>query len=70
MMRQYFVEAGFEPTPAIRGFVEALTDRWPEDDEHVRSKDSPWKFPPLLGEASGQRCSSICASGLEYDHRP
>jgi len=53
MMRQYFVGAGFEPTPPIRAFVEALTDRWPEDQEHFGSDDSPWKFPPLLDEASG-----------------
>ena len=53
MFRRYFVGEGFEPTPAIREFVEALTERWPEDDESFGSKDSPWKFPPLLDEASG-----------------
>lgn len=53
MMRRYFVGKGFEPTPAIRAFVEALTARWPEDTEHLRSDDSPWKFPPLMAEASG-----------------
>jgi hypothetical protein len=36
------------PTPAIRAFVEALTERWPED-----SPDAPWAAGPLMAEASG-----------------
>jgi hypothetical protein len=53
MFRRYFVGEGFEATPAIREFVQALTERWPEDEEHFGGEDSPWKFPPLLEEASG-----------------
>jgi hypothetical protein len=37
------------PTAAIREYVEALTERWPED-----APDSPWAAGPLLEEASGR----------------
>jgi hypothetical protein len=53
MFRRYFVGKGFEPTPAIREFVKALTTRWPEDDKSFGSDESPWKFPPLIDEATG-----------------
>ena len=53
MFRKYFVGEGFEPTQAIREYVEALTQRWPEDEEHFSSDESPWKFPPLIDEATG-----------------
>jgi hypothetical protein len=41
-----------EPTPAIRGYVEALLERWidmTEDEEDI----SPWSAGPLINEASG-----------------
>jgi len=53
IMGQHFLGSGSEPTPAIREFVAALTERWPEDEEHVAAADSLWKFSPLIEEASG-----------------
>lgn len=42
-----------EPTAAIRKFVEALTEIWPDDPADPRWERSPWKFPPILESASG-----------------
>ena len=40
------------PTPAIRAYVDALLERWPDitgDD----GEDSPWADGPLIGNANG-----------------
>ena len=42
----------FEPTPAIRRYVEALLARWPDittDD----GEDSPWSGGPMIDNAAG-----------------
>ncbi|WP_210414797.1 hypothetical protein [Microlunatus elymi] len=41
---------GDPPSERIRGYVEALLQRWPEDQE---SEDVPWSDGPLIGNASG-----------------
>jgi hypothetical protein len=41
-------ESDLAPTPAIREFVEALVQRWPEGED-----DGPWSTEPLIGSAVG-----------------
>ncbi len=41
-------ESDLPPTPAIRDFVEALVQRWPEGED-----DGPWSDEPLIGGAVG-----------------
>lgn len=53
LMRRYFVGEGIEPTPAIRDFVTALTDIWPDDPKGTDWDAVPWKFPPIIDDASG-----------------
>lgn len=53
LMGRYYVGEGFEPTPAIREFVAALTEIWPDDPAHPDWDQAPWKFPPILDDASG-----------------
>ena len=53
LMQRYFVGEGFEPTPAIREFVTALTDLWPDDPDNPAWEQGPWKFASLIDEASG-----------------
>nr|WP_019993060.1 MULTISPECIES: hypothetical protein [unclassified Streptomyces] len=36
------------PFPRIKAYVNALIERYPEDD-----RDSPWASPPVIDEASG-----------------
>lgn len=38
------------PTPLLVEFVNALLERWPEDDE---DDEAPWATAPLIEEASG-----------------
>lgn len=40
------------PTAAIRRYVDALLEKWP-DITDVGGEDSPWADGPLLGNASG-----------------
>ena len=40
------------PTPAIRGYVKALLERWPDIDIDA-GEDSPWATGPLMSEAVG-----------------
>jgi hypothetical protein len=40
------------PTPAIRAYVEALLDRWPDITEDDDSR-SPWADGPVISNASG-----------------
>lgn len=42
-----------EPTPAIRTFVEALTEVWPDDPDHPDWDRSIWDVPHLINDASG-----------------
>lgn len=42
-----------EPTPAIREFVEALTEQWTDDPDDPEWEASPWKSTSLLDWASG-----------------
>jgi len=51
--RRYLYDDPAEPSPAIRKFVEALTEIWPDDPADPRWERSPWKFPPILDSASG-----------------
>lgn len=51
--RRYFVREPVEPTPAIREFVEALTEQWTDDPEDPGWQDTPWTYPPILAGASG-----------------
>jgi hypothetical protein len=49
---QYIDQGDTEPTPAIRGYVEALLARWidmTDDEQDV----SPWADGPLIRNASG-----------------
>jgi hypothetical protein len=40
---------GEAPSPRIQAYVDALVERWPEDDD-----DAPWATSPLITEASGE----------------
>jgi len=40
------------PTPAIRRYVEALLERWPDIDGDDR-EESPWAVGPLMSDAIG-----------------
>ncbi|MGQ0465437.1 MAG: hypothetical protein ACT4QG_08960 [Sporichthyaceae bacterium] len=51
--RLYLFDEPVEPTPAIRRFVEALAEIWPDDPADSRWDDSPWKDSPLIECASG-----------------
>lgn len=51
--QQHLVGEPAEPTPAIRKFVAALTEMWTDDSEDPRWEGSPWKWPPILEDASG-----------------
>ena len=53
LMDRYYVGEGFEPTPAIRQFVAALTEVWTDDPIDRAWDESPWKFPPIIDDASG-----------------
>ena len=63
------------PSPAIRNYVEALLQRWPESDD----RDCPWSDMPLIEEATGpliyfgirsKRSSEVSsyAAGLAREH--
>ena len=41
------------PSPAIRAYVDALLDRWPDITDDG-GEDSPWADGPLINNASGQ----------------
>ena len=47
LYERYFVESPRRAHPAIRAYVEALVEKWPEDE------DGPWSAGPLIDEASG-----------------
>ena len=47
-----FESEGIGPTPAIRRYVDALLERWPDIDSDA-GDDSPWAFGPLISEAVG-----------------
>jgi hypothetical protein len=47
LYERYFTESPRRPHGQIRAYVEALVEKWPEDD------DGPWSSPPLLESASG-----------------
>lgn len=51
--RLYLVDEPVEPTPAVRKFVGALTEIWPDDAIDPRWESSPWKDVPVLASASG-----------------
>lgn len=51
--RLYLFDEPVEPTPAIRKFVEALTEVWPDDPADPRWDGSPWKDSPVMDCASG-----------------
>jgi hypothetical protein len=40
------------PTPAVRRYVEALLEKWPDITEHG-GEESPWADGPLIDNASG-----------------
>lgn len=40
------------PTPAIRAYVDALLERWPDITDDG-GEDSPWADGPLIGNANG-----------------
>lgn len=42
-----------EASPAIRKFVEALTEIWPDDSADPRWERSPWQHPRILEGATG-----------------
>ena len=42
-----------EPSPAIRAYVDALLERWP-DITGEAGEDSPWADGPLIGNAFGE----------------
>lgn len=44
-----------EPTPAIRAYVAALLERWP-DITTDEGEDSPWADGPIIGNATGPLC--------------
>jgi hypothetical protein len=46
LYERYFVESPRRAHPAIRAYVEALVERWPEDG-------GPWSTSPLIDSASG-----------------
>ncbi|MGW7645238.1 hypothetical protein [Streptomyces bobili] len=41
-------DAALPPSPRIEAYVDALIERYPEDDH-----DSPWASPPVIDEALG-----------------
>ena len=43
-------DAEAEPSPAIRAYVAALLERWPDITEDA-GEDSPWADGPLIGNA-------------------
>ena len=53
LAHQHLVGEPTEPTPAIRGFIDALTTVWTDDPNDRRWKTSPWKDAPLIEAASG-----------------
>ena len=53
LLAQHFVDGGVEPTPAIRAFVDALTDRWTDDPDDPGFDTGPWAFPMIIDRASG-----------------
>ncbi|MEU0095101.1 hypothetical protein [Kribbella sp. NPDC006257] len=46
LYERYFVESPRRAHPAIRAYVEALVEKWPEDG-------GPWSTSPLIDSASG-----------------
>ena len=48
LYERYFVESPRRAHPAIRAYVEALVEKWPENQE-----DGPWSGGPLIENASG-----------------
>ncbi len=53
LLDRYYVGDGFEPTPAIRKFVRALTEIWPDDPKGENWQEVPWKHSPILDDATG-----------------
>jgi hypothetical protein len=58
------------PTLAIRRYVEALLERWP-DIETAEGEDSPWAVGPLMSDAIGPffyfpMVFSMADEGSEY----
>jgi hypothetical protein len=47
LYERYFVESPRRAHPAIGAYVEALVEKWPEDE------DGPWSAGPLIDNASG-----------------
>ena len=47
LYERYFVESPRRAHPAIRAYVEELTEKWPEDE------NGPWSAGPLIDDASG-----------------
>jgi hypothetical protein len=45
-------ESEVEPSPAIRAYVEALLQRWPDITDDA-AEDSPWADGPLMANAVG-----------------
>ena len=52
MERMEAGEPEVEPSPAIRAYVEALLQRWPDITDDA-DEDSPWADGPLMASAFG-----------------
>ena len=52
MERMEVGEPDVEPSPAIRAYVEALLQRWPDITDDA-GEDSPWADGPLMANAVG-----------------